>query len=110
MTGQVYPTSAWLRARAARASAGRAPRLAVTRMIVLREYADGRCAVCLQERRFGVWQKPEWLSGVTTYAKARAAVETAWRRHRLPVVFARFGERTLHPFHINRPRPIGGAA
>ncbi|MDQ0839411.1 hypothetical protein [Sphingomonas faeni] len=110
MTAQVYSAAAWVRARADRALSGKAPRLAVIRMLVIRQRPDGGWGVGLMERRYGVWKKPEWLCGATSYAAARAVAEKAWRKHRLPIAYVRPGERSMRPFHINRPEPIGGVA
>ncbi|MEG8058011.1 hypothetical protein QP150_16155 [Sphingomonas sp. 22L2VL55-3] len=110
MTAQVYPSSAWYLARSARALAGKAPRLAVIRAIVIRERQDRGWCVELVERRYGVWKKPEWLCIGTTLDEAKTVAEKAWRKHRLPVALVPPGGRHMRPFHINRPVPIGGAA
>jgi hypothetical protein len=110
MTAQVYPSSAWYLARSARASAGKAPRLAVIRAIVIRERPDRGWCVEMVERRYGVWKKPEWLCVGTTLDEAKTVAEKAWRKHRLPIALVPPGGRHMRPFHINRPVPIGGAA
>lgn len=110
MTAHVYPATDWFRARAARASAGRSPRLAVIRSLVLRQSTKGLWSVALMERRFGVWKRPEWLCTGATYPEADAIVRRAWRAHRLPVAYVRQGDRRMRPFHINQPDPIGGVA
>ncbi len=110
MTAQVYPAAAWYLARSARASAGKAPKLAVIRAIVIRERPGCGWGVGIMERRFGVWKKPEWLCGGTSYDAARAVAEKEWRKHRLPIAYVRPGERSMRPFHINQPEPLGGVA
>ena len=105
MTGHVYPQSEWFKARAARARAGKAPRLAVIRVILLRQRTDGRWGVMLYERRYGKWSKPEWLCPMTSYGEARAATMKAWRKYRLPIAWAERNDTLLHPFRFGDSEP-----
>jgi len=110
MTAQVYPSSAWYGARSARASAGKAPCLAVIRAIVIRERSGVGWCVGLVKRRYGIRKKPEWLCAGTILDAAEAIVEEACRKHRLPIALIPVGGRHMRPFHINRPVPIGRVA
>ncbi len=110
MTAQVYPSSAWYLARSARASAGKAPRLAVIRAIVIRGRLDRGWCVEMVERRYGAWKKPERLCVGTTFDEAKTVAEKLWCKHRLPIALVPPGGRHMRPFHVNRPVPISGAA
>ncbi|UUL83444.1 hypothetical protein [Sphingomonas qomolangmaensis] len=110
MSAHVYPATDWFRARAARASTGRSPRLAVIRSLVLRQTIGGQWSVALMERRYGVWKKPDWLYVGASHDEAKAVVSQAWCKHRLPVAYVRPGERHMRPFHINQLDSIGDAA
>jgi len=110
MTAQVYPSSAWYRARSARASAGKAPRLAVIRASMIRERPGVDWCVGLVKRRYGIWKKPEWLCAGTILDTAEAIVKEACRKHRLPIALVSTGGPHMRPFHVNRPVPIGRVA
>ncbi len=101
MSGLVYFAPAWHRARARRAAAGKAPRLAVTRTIVLRQTADGDWLVVIYTRRLGVWSKPERLCRPCSFEEARAVAVTAWRRYRLPIVRVLHADGKMRPFQLD---------
>jgi hypothetical protein len=102
MSALVYHAPAWHRARARRAAAGKAPRLAVTRTIALRETAAGGWSVVIYTRRYGIWSKPERLCGVCSFEAARAVAVTAWQRCRLPIARVLHADGKLRPFRLDR--------
>jgi hypothetical protein len=105
MTARVYSSGEWLRARARRAIAGKAPRLAVRRCIYIRPWSNDRWATCIAEWRFGKWKDPQWLCGATTFDDARAVAVNAWNIHRLPIMWATGKDRYLRPFCLDAPLP-----
>ncbi|MDP1026303.1 hypothetical protein Q5H91_03690 [Sphingomonas sp. KR1UV-12] len=102
MTALVYAAPAWHRARARRAADGRAPRLAVTRAIALRETASGNWLVMVYTRRCGVWSKPERLCRPCSFEEARAVAVTAWRRYRLPIVRVLHADGKMRPIQLDQ--------
>jgi hypothetical protein len=102
MTALVYAAPAWHRARTRRAAAGKAPRLAVTRTIALRETAAGGWSVVIYTRRYGDWSKPERLCGVCSFEEARAVAVAAWWRSRLPIARVLYADGKLRPFRLDR--------
>lgn len=110
MSALVYPVAAWAMARSARAKAGRAPRHAVARWIVLRQAPCNGWAVLIHERRYGVWKKPEWLCRPTTLAAARSVVRTAWDQYRLPIAWVPKEGRQLRPFSFDHLEPTEAQA
>lgn len=110
MNAIVYSAGDWMKARARRAAAGKAPRSAIMRTIALRETPAGTWAVCIYSRRFGVWGKPEHYCSPTSYDQARNAVIRAWRKYRLPIVSINHGDNRIRPFRLDRCEMIGGAA
>jgi len=109
MIAHVFPVAAWYEARAPRAKAGKAPRLAVVRMIVLRQQPNGDWSVAVYGRRFGVWSKPQWL-GCGPYKDARRILERAWQDWRLPIVWAYRDDKHARPFCFDAREPTRGAA
>lgn len=108
MTARVYNVADWYGAQRARAMRGKAPRLAVQRGIYLRQSADGRWDVLISERRFGKWGKPEWVCPPGPLQTARAAALTAWRQHKLPLLWTYAGERRVRPFYegVSEPQAV----
>lgn len=106
MTAHVYPASDWFRARAHRAAAGKAPRIAVRRYICVRPGTNNLWATCICECRFGKWKAPEWLCGATSLDDARATAIDAWRKYRLPLMWASNGR--LRPFMVAAPQALMG--
>jgi hypothetical protein len=102
MTAHVFSAGDWLRARAARAQAGKAPRLSVTRTIALREHPAGIWSAIIYERRYGVWKKPERLCAPLPYEDAHAVALAAWRQYRLPLSRVVNGDNRFQPFHLER--------
>lgn len=106
VSGYVYPVGEWFRARARRAAAGKAPRLAIRRCICIALRSDARWAVCIAEMRFGKWMVPQQLTGEIALDAAREAAVRAWRKYRIPVFYAE-GDR-LRPIRIDRAQTVGG--
>lgn len=106
MTARVYSSADWFHARVRRATAGRAPRLAIRRYIYIRPQPDGRWAACIAEWRFGKWKPPEWLCGAVTFDDARSAAIDAWRKHRLPIMWNTGKDSYLHPFELASPSAL----
>jgi hypothetical protein len=105
---RVYSAACWARARAARAVRGKAPRLAVRRSILMRQSKSGTWSVGIFEWRFGKWRKPEWLCGSVTFEEARATIDAAWKRYRLPMAWGYAADKHLRPFLFGASEPIGG--
>ena len=101
MSALVYAAPVWHRARARRAVAGKAPRLAISRTIVLRESASGGWSVSIYTQRFGVWGKPERLCDVLPFDTARSVAVEAWRRLRLPMARVFRSDGKLRPFRLD---------
>lgn len=100
MGAVVYPAPEWHRARARRAAAGRAPRLAITRTIALRESSSGAWSVSIITRRFGVWGKATRLCAPTSFDAARAVAVEAWHQYRLPVARVLYADHKMRPFYV----------
>ncbi len=102
MSALIYSAPEWHRARQRRAAAGKAPRLAVTRTIAIRQAATGGWSVVIYTRRYGVWSKPERLCGVCSFDEARAVAVAAWRHCRLPIARVLHADGKLRPFLLDR--------
>jgi hypothetical protein len=106
MSAVVYPAAAWMQARYHRASVGKAPRLSVTRMMLLRQIDDERWTVAVHVKRHGIWGKPQWLTGPVPYPQARCVVADAWRQCPLPIGWAYRGEKRMRPFYFDHSEPV----
>jgi hypothetical protein len=102
---QVYSVAHWQRAREIRARSGRAPRLAVQRVILLREVEGGRWAAAVHQFRFGRWSGPEWICPAASLADARAAALAEWSMCGIPVVWAYRDDGSMRPFYAGLNEP-----
>ena len=106
MSARIYPATAWMQARYHRASVGKAPRLSIARMMLLRQIDDERWTVAVHVKRHGIWGKPQWLTGPVPYSQARRVVADAWRQCPLPIGWAYQGEKRMRPFHFDHSEPV----
>lgn len=105
MTALVYASAEWFAARERRARAGKAPRLALRRCIMLRQQADGTWCVGIYTWKLGRWLKPDWVCPPASLAQARGAARAAWQQSKLPIMWHYSGRKGLQPFRFGYSEP-----
>jgi hypothetical protein len=109
MMGEVLGPAHWAAARRRRAMLGKAPRLAVRRVLMLREYRNGQWRAAICAWRFGRWLAPEWLCEPCSLKAARSAAFAVWRAgQRMPAAWQYATDSTARPlrFGQNEPRAV----
>lgn len=106
MSAHIYGPRDWLAARNKRALAGKAPKPAVRRFIMLRQRHDGGWSAAIYTWRYGRWLSPEWLCGTGSLVKARDAARDAWMRMRMPAVWHYAGETGMRALRFGQNEPM----
>lgn len=102
MSARMFGPRDWEAARQRRALAGRAPRLVLRRLIMLRQQPGGSWRVVVHTWRYGRWLPPELLCASAPKAHAQHVARDAWKRMGLPVMWQGIGDAKPRPLRFGR--------